>query len=147
MVRKNLEDRKYCSRKCYYSDNKRVVVEVDCSYCKKQIQKSPKELKNSKSGLYFCNIKCKSNAQKIGGIREIMPQHYGTTLYIDYRSLFSPEELICIRCGYDEFESCVHIHHIDENRSNNNKENLIPLCANCHYGLHRGCWSIGDLGV
>lgn len=111
LVRKNLEDRKYCSRKCYYSDNKRVVVEVDCSYCKKQIQKSPKELKNSKSGLYFCNIKCKSNAQKIGGIREIMPQHYGTTLYIDYRSLFSPEELICIRCGYDEFESCVHIHH------------------------------------
>jgi hypothetical protein len=34
----------------------------------------------------------------------------------------------CSRCGEDSPE----IHHIDENPSNNDLFNLIPLCPNCH---------------
>ena len=34
----------------------------------------------------------------------------------------------CAICGADK----PHIHHIDENPSNNNLMNLIPLCPNCH---------------
>ncbi|MBK8903408.1 MAG: HNH endonuclease [Anaerolineaceae bacterium] len=34
----------------------------------------------------------------------------------------------CAICGADQ----PHIHHIDENPSNNDPENLIPLCPNCH---------------
>ena len=34
----------------------------------------------------------------------------------------------CARCGADRPQ----IHHIDENPSNNDLENLIPLCPNCH---------------
>ena len=59
-----------------------------------------------------------------------------------YRELFSLDELVCKRCGYKEFSCSVDIHHIDENRKNNNKENLIPLCANCHHGLHKKKWAI-----
>lgn len=36
----------------------------------------------------------------------------------------------CAICGADQ----PHIHHIDENPSNNDPENLIPLCPNCHLG-------------
>jgi hypothetical protein len=28
------------------------------------------------------------------------------------------------------------IHHIDENNSNNDPDNLIPLCPNCHARVH-----------
>ena len=32
----------------------------------------------------------------------------------------------------------IAIHHIDGNRENNNKENLIPTCLTCHQLIHRG---------
>jgi predicted HNH restriction endonuclease len=28
------------------------------------------------------------------------------------------------------------VHHVDENRSNNDPENLIWLCYNCHHLVH-----------
>jgi len=34
----------------------------------------------------------------------------------------------CAKCGADN----PHLHHIDENPSNNDPLNLIPLCPNCH---------------
>ena len=34
----------------------------------------------------------------------------------------------CAVCGGDR----PHIHHIDENASNNSLDNLLPLCPNCH---------------
>lgn len=34
----------------------------------------------------------------------------------------------CAICGHSE----PHIHHIDEDSSNNDKNNLLPLCPNCH---------------
>jgi hypothetical protein len=38
----------------------------------------------------------------------------------------------CSICGTNN----PHIHHIDENPSNNNLDNLIPLCPNCHGNIH-----------
>jgi len=32
----------------------------------------------------------------------------------------------------------IHIHHIDMNRENNNKKNLIALCPTCHKDAHNG---------
>lgn len=29
------------------------------------------------------------------------------------------------------------MHHIDTNRKNNSKENLIQICPKCHYKLHK----------
>lgn len=59
-----------------------------------------------------------------------------------YRKQFTDSELKCVRCGYDEFASSVQIHHIDENRANNDRSNLMPLCANCHSALHHNEWLI-----
>ena len=39
----------------------------------------------------------------------------------------------CAICGFDKI---VAIHHIDENKKNNNPKNLIPLCPNHHEMVH-----------
>ncbi|AEF96364.1 HNH endonuclease [Methanotorris igneus] len=38
----------------------------------------------------------------------------------------------CDKCGYSYLE----IHHIDKNSENNNFENLITLCRECHRNIH-----------
>lgn len=38
-----------------------------------------------------------------------------------------------------------HLHHIDENRANRRKSNLILLCPNCHDMAHRGQISKSEL--
>lgn len=36
----------------------------------------------------------------------------------------------------EEIPLLAHVHHIDTNRSNNNPENLILLCKDCHVRIH-----------
>jgi hypothetical protein len=132
--------RKYCSVECSRKGRKKQV-DLTCGFCDKKFQRQKSKVK-SKSGFYFCSRDCKDKAQKLGGIEAIMPDHYGTAKISDYRNLFESHELVCSRCGYDEFESSVDIHHIDENRENNDKKNLIPLCVCCHRALHGGKWEL-----
>jgi len=42
---------------------------------------------------------------------------------------------ICSKCGFEDKRVLV-IHHKDYNRKNNNINNLIWLCRNCHYLIH-----------
>lgn len=97
---------------------------------------------NSKSGLYFCCRECKDQAQRIGGIKEIMPLHYGEGHFADYRKLaIRNKSTVCERCNYDENIAAIVVHHKDRDRSNNSLENLEVLCANCHAIEH---WDSGD---
>ena len=132
---------RYCSLSCKYEARKKRVLVV-CKRCNKEFYKPINKLQYSKSGLHFCSRKCKDEAQTLKvGIKEIMPPHFGTgTGEYRYRELFTVEELFCHRCGYKEFLSSVQIHHIDKDRTHNQKENLIPLCANCHCSYHNGEW-------
>ncbi len=45
----------------------------------------------------------------------------------------------CAMCGKDRPE----IHHLDEDPSNNDPLNLIPLCANCHTQQHNPTTALG----
>tara|TARA_Y100000034_G_C6802037_1_gene359814 strand:+ start:163 stop:660 length:498 start_codon:yes stop_codon:yes gene_type:complete len=134
------QPRKYCSVDCSRS-GKRKQIELVCDFCDKKFKRQKSKIK-SKSGFYFCSRDCKDKAQRLGGIEAIMPNHYGTAKVADYRKFFESSELVCNRCGYDEFESSVDIHHIDANRENNNRDNLIPLCVCCHRALHGGKWTL-----
>lgn len=50
----------------------------------------------------------------------------------------------CANCGYNERIELLDVHHIDENRKNNKKENLIILCAMCHSAITRGLAFLED---
>lgn len=43
------------------------------------------------------------------------------------------------RCSYS---GKPHIHHIDEDPSNNSLNNLIAVCPNCHSRIHDGAFSV-----
>lgn len=52
---------------------------------------------------------------------------------------------ICFRfwkkeCLICKFKEVVEVHHFDENHSNNEPKNLIPLCANHHQMIHTNKW-------
>lgn len=138
---------KFCSRKCSakHRVNNLTPLEpnVKCALCKKDFYLCESKQDASKSGLYFCCRKHKDAAQRIGGIKEIMPAHYGTITKTDdsghYRKIaFSKKPKICERCGYHENEAAIIVHHKDRNRMNDSEDNLEVLCCNCHAIEH---WS------
>ena len=135
-----------CSNKCAGA-LKSTSVSTKCAQCGGIFKQKPSQKKGSKSGLFFCSRYCKDSAQRLGGIKEIMPPHYGTArkTHSSYRKFFGEDDLFCHRCGYNEFSCGVDIHHKDGNRRNNREENLIPLCACCHRSLHVGKWAIKDV--
>ena len=145
IARKHSDKRRFqfCSVDCTHEGLKNRC-EVPCAQCGNCFSIRVSAKKNSKSGLHFCSRDCKDKAQRLGGIKEIMPPHYGTA-EPKYRSFFEEADLFCRRCGYDEFTCSVDIHHIDRDRSNNERDNLIPLCACCHKGLHNGHWELEEL--
>lgn len=130
----------YCSRSCAQRNKintmARPTPNVKCSYCGVEFYKQNSNLKNSKSGLYFCCRSHKDLGQKIGGFKEIMPPHYGNGRVDNsnyYRRIaFSDKAKKCERCGYDDNENAILVHHKDRNRLNASKENLEILCYNCH---------------
>lgn len=142
---------KYCSLVCSADARKNGEMCV-CGFCKKVFYKTISSKCKSRSGFFFCSRGCKDAAQRIGGIKEIMPPHYGTGKNSEayrklYKRLFAVEKLVCDRCGYSEFECGIDIHHKDKNHLNNSKRNLVPLCSPCHRALHLGLWNINNGGI
>jgi hypothetical protein len=126
----------FCSRKCLYASNTKPKTSVTCAFCKKELFKKTCSLQNSKSGLYFCNRICKESAQKLGGIKEIMPPHYGTGTDNNYRTLMDRTvNPICVSCQIDK-KYLLCIHHKDSNHKNDSLDNLEIVCFNCHAKRH-----------
>ena len=127
----------YCSISCS-SKRSRVSNEnnVTCSLCEKEFYIVPSKLTNSKSGLYFCCREHKDQAQRIGGIEAIQPDHYGEGIS-SYRAIaFRVYPHKCNKCGYDKYPQILEVHHIDINHNNASIENLEILCGTCHDEIH-----------
>ena len=43
---------------------------------------------------------------------------------------------VCKRCGVTDFR-LLTVHHLDENHGNNMIENLVWMCYNCHFLVHK----------
>lgn len=134
----------YCSRACVLNHVKVKKIKpennVFCSFCDKSFYKPTNKLKNSKSGLYFCCREHKDLSQRLGGIKEIQPKHYGTGSPSEskhYRNIaFSIYPHECNFCGYKKFMEVLQVHHIDRNRNNDSPENLVIVCPTCHEEQH-----------
>lgn len=116
-------------KKCHYNRHTKIVT---CSTCGRKIKKAISKLKNSRSGLYFCNRKCKEKQQAIGGLLEL--PHYGSDT--EYRQkAFLHYGAKCSDCDETKEHRLV-VHHIDGDRHNNTLDNLIVLCHNHHSDRH-----------
>ena len=111
---------------------------VKCSYCGKEFYKTNSKMDNSRSGLYFCCREHKDLAQRLDSGLEfeaLRPEHYGT-ISKNYRDVaFRTYPHQCAICGWSEDKDILEVHHIDEDRNHNEKENLIILCPICHRKL------------
>ena len=126
-----------CSARCVkLLKGERVIVQ--CAHCGKEVEKPASRVEKSKHGFLFCDRECKEAGQKY--IKEIQPSHYGTSesprTYRDKAFRHYPHE--CQLCGYKENKAALVVHHIDEDLSNDEIDNLIILCANCHAITHGG---------
>ena len=131
----------YCTSVCKQK-HKGQRVSVKCHYCDEIFFRSKSKLKNSKSGLYFCCREHKDLAQRIENNNEALwLSHYnnGKSNYRDNALRHYGNKCEC--CGYDTLNIC-EVHHIDKDRTNNELDNLIVLCPNCHMSIHKGCMFI-----
>ena len=123
---------------CQEEDKNRDKIKCICDYCGKEFLRTPSKLEKSKSGLHFCSRECKDNAQRMGSGKDfdnMRPDHYGTTTKNYREKAFKEYSHECAVCGYNEDKDILEVHHIDENRENNEIDNLIILCPICHRKL------------
>ena len=110
-----------------------------CDWCKKEFTRAKSKKKNSKKRFYFCSRKCKESAQKISknGIKEIMPNHYGTSIGREAVKRYKKciKNIQCEECG-EKREYLLSVHHKDGNHLNNIKTNFELVCGNCHIKRH-----------
>ncbi len=125
---------KYCSVVCHHRGLRKGKV-VKCNSCDKEVYKSLKALKNSKSKKYFCSKSCQTkwrNSEFIGS-KHANWQHGKYS----YRSVLARNGItkICNSCKIKD-RRVLAVHHIDKNKLNNDVENLMWLCHNCHFLVH-----------
>lgn len=125
---------RYCSLDCKYKGT-RTGKEIQCFVCGKSVYKPGKDLKRSKSGKFFCDKSCQTawrNQEFIG------PKHANwKNGRHAYRSVLPRNgiEKVCTLCKTTDVR-VMAVHHIDQNRKNNDVSNLAWLCHNCHHLVH-----------
>ena len=128
----------YCQEEDKNNKYNQNRTTVKCAYCNKEFIKKNSSLKNSKSGLFFCCREHKDLAQKINAgefFKSIRPTHYKNGIGTYRENAFFEYHHQCAVCSWKEDEDVLEVHHIDENRENNNISNLIILCPICHKKL------------
>lgn len=130
-------DKHYCSRVCQHDAQKTGEIKK-CHICNKEIWRIKKEISRNKSGLFFCSKKCSMTWKN--SVMNSGENHYlwngGISFYRRKKEGLS-DIIICEECGINDRRVLV-VHHLDLNRHNNEPENLIWLCRNCHYLIHKG---------
>ena len=122
----------YCSPECM---SHRGSVKCRCANCGKELWKHNSELKRSKSGNIFCCVSCGvsfNNSKNKRGENNPNWSNGATNYRAKAFNLFEHK---CVVCGFDEDERLLEVHHVDEDRDNNDNDNLVILCPLCHKKL------------
>ena len=113
--------------------------EVECHYCHKKFKRLKSVLeKDNKTGYIYCSREC-GNRHKNEFVKNMQNS-------CDYRrNAFYAYEHKCAICGWDEDERILEVHHINEDRKENDISNLIILCPICHKKLTLHLYTLEDL--
>jgi hypothetical protein len=126
---------KFCSLKCSREGRKKGKL-MACHVCEKIVYKAPKALLGSKSKKYFCGKSCqtiwRNSIVFVGKNHSNWKGGEFTYKNILIKSSNSRECKLC----KEKDKRLLAVHHIDKNRKNNQVENLIWLCHNCHFLVH-----------
>jgi len=112
-------------------------IQLKCDYCGKIFNRSKSEVERNrerKTDNQFCSIECR-NKFLADYNRKRATSNYRSKAFYEY-----PHKCAC--CGYDEDKRILEVHHIDSNRDNNNIDNLIILCPNCHRKITLGYYKL-----
>ena len=125
---------KFCSIKCRSEGQKKGKL-LNCHICSRETWKSPKEIRRSKSGLFFCDKTCQAKWRN---------KYYSGEKHANWKNgestyrkelINSGRQMVCVSCGSED-KRILTAHHTDRDRSNNKVENLVWLCLNCHFIEH-----------
>lgn len=113
--------------------------EVECNYCHKKFKRLKSRLqKDNKTGYVYCSKECGNRHKNEFVINTINSCDYRRNAFLIY-----PHK--CAICGWGEDERILEVHHIDEDRNNNDISNLIILCPICHKKLTLHLYTLEDL--
>ena len=128
---------KYCSIKCS-SENRKLGKIIRCHICRKRTYKQKKAINGSKSGNLFCSKSCSLEWKNKTFIGHRHNNWINGGNSKSYRNIISRSKISkkCSLCGNDDIR-ILDVHHKDGNRKNNLLRNLIWLCCNCHFLVHR----------
>lgn len=123
---------KTCSRKCAFEKVKKNRLQSKCQICQKLILSPKSRVKK------FCSNTCRHEVLKsLAKQRSITRSTWGQWKNRKSAKLwFVTTYNGCMKCGYNSVPEILELHHIDRNDKNNNKNNLMLLCPNCHSEDH-----------
>lgn len=125
---------KYCSRKCR-AESQKNGDKFKCSICHKELYRSIKGQRRSRSGTFFCSKSCQAVWRNLTYVGQNHANWKGGITTYRRTLQRSDTKSICAKCKSDDTRVLV-AHHKDRNRKNNSLSNLIWLCHNCHYLVH-----------
>ena len=126
---------KYCSIGCSRQGSKKGHF-VDCFICNKSIYRTRESLGHSKSKKYFCSKSHQTlwRNQFFKGDRHPNWRH-GENIKHKGLLIYNHIEPLCKLCATKDLR-VLAVHHLDQDRKNNEITNLVWLCQNCHHLTH-----------
>ncbi len=124
----------YCSPECQHLGRRNGQF-FKCFICAKEVYKPLSKIKHSKSQKFFCSKSCQTiwrNSEFIGSKHANWKDGRAA-----YRSVLTRYKVPkkCKICQTEDVR-VLATHHLDKNRKNNDVDNLVWLCHNCHFLVH-----------
>ena len=124
---------RFCSEECQ-KNRKQDILLFNCIVCNDQIL-GPRYFQRSKKR--FCSYTCQQSYRDRTKYREflnksmkILKKGTGCRLGLK-KQVYEHKEKKCQVCNYSEYDFCLILHHIDNDRFNNELSNIAVLCLNC----------------
>lgn len=115
---------KTCSQKCYDDYRYNQIVGV-CEWCDIPVKRRTISIRKK----MFCSKICAGSYKTYFS----EPKYYGKKKI--WFNIKNNIKIFCEKCNLEDID-VITIHHIDNNRKNNEINNLMLLCYNCHFKIH-----------